>query len=132
MRGLRQLELEPLGEEDEGVKKAARQRHIVVDHQQPVVSLGWMLFEQGVEVFEFAEGAGHRAFEINLVARAIQLRSRGRQERGLTFALDRQREYSPARRSRGCRSQPRALQKRPGDRVAERVEREGRGRKPNP
>ena len=112
VRGLREPQFEPLGQEDERVEEASGQRHVVVDHQQPVVSLGRLPLEQRVEVFELPPAAGHCPFEMDLVAGAAQLRSSGRQECGLALALNRQRQYSPARRSRGGRSQPRALEKR--------------------
>ena len=61
MGGLGQAQVKALGQEHERVEEAARQGHVVVDHQQPVVALSGVLGQQRVEVLEAAPVARVRA-----------------------------------------------------------------------
>ena len=63
MRGLGEVELKTLGEEQQAVEEAARQYHVVVEDEQPVV-VQWALArgrsdgEQAVDVLELPGVAG--------------------------------------------------------------------------
>ena len=52
MSRLGQSQVKSLGQKHELVEEVAWKRDIVVDHDQPVVSLGGVSLEQTVEVFE--------------------------------------------------------------------------------
>ena len=111
MGGLGQTQVKALGQEHERVEEAARQRHVVVDHQQPVVALGGMLGEQRVEVLEAAPVARVGLGERDRVARAQQFRASGRQQVRDVRALHGDRQHATARPSRRGPAQPRAQQR---------------------
>src|SRR5581483_11313516 len=76
VRGLRQFELEPLGEENEAVEKTPRQRNVVVHRQHPSETRNGALGEQGIEVTELPAPPADAEGYLDLVARASQLGER--------------------------------------------------------
>ena len=54
MGRLGQFQAKALAQKQEAVQEAARQLDVVVDHQQPVTTLGRVFGEQPVEVLELA------------------------------------------------------------------------------
>ncbi len=66
--GLCERQREALAQEQEAVEEAARQLHVVVDHQQPVVAVGGMLGEQPVEVLELAPSIRRASVQLDVVA----------------------------------------------------------------
>ena len=97
MSRLREHEREALSEEHERVEEAARECHVVVNHEQPVVSMSGMGAEQVLKVFELPALSGVRRQELDLVTRAQQLRVRCGQQVPPVDALDA--EQQPAGRT---------------------------------
>ena len=129
MRGLREPEAEALGAQQERVQEPAREPHVVVDEQQPVVAVGGMGGERGVEVPPLALAGRQRRGEVllDVVVRAGELRRRrGRRGARVGLARDAEHEDSPARRLAGGAPQrvpPRA--RSTARSVAERADRGG-------
>ena len=74
VRRLGEPEAEALGAGQEGVEEPARQRHVVVDEQQPVVAVRRVGGQRRVEVRPLARaGGGRRRPQLDVVARAREL-----------------------------------------------------------
>ena len=116
MRGLRELQREALAEEQEAVEEAARQLHVVVDHEQPVGArlLGGLAARLPSSRLRFSN--------LPTLARARHVRSSSswreraarpapaRTARGAARAHDAEREH-PCSRG-GARRAPRARRRR--------------------
>ena len=88
MSGLGQLQREALAEEQEAVEEAACQLDVVIDDQQPVVTVGRVPGEQPVEVLELAPSFGRGAVQLDVMSRAQQLVGDGPEELAALGALD--------------------------------------------
>ena len=94
--GLRQRQSEALGEEEEYVEEAGRQRHVIVDRHEPVVTRSGMVGEERVEVLELTPAIDGLAGEVDVVARALELVARRREQVWLVGSLDAEHEHAPA------------------------------------
>ena len=98
MGGLRERQREALAQEHEAVEKAARQLHVVVEHQQPVVAVDRVRGQQQVQVLELAARVRRAGVKLDVVARAEQLDAHRRRQLVALGPLDSQREHPPQRR----------------------------------
>jgi hypothetical protein len=83
-----------LGRAQEGVEEAARERDVVVDHEQPVVGRQRVGGDERVEVLELAARALGHGDHVDRVAAARELRPRGAHQRARP--LDAERQHAPA------------------------------------
>ena len=109
MGGLGELQLEALAQEQQAVEKAARQRHVVIDDEQPVLTLGRVVGEQPVEVLELAHASGLARVQLHPVAGAQQLRVCSCGQRAALRSLDPEHQHaSPWRKLSSAASQAQA------------------------
>ena len=99
VRRLGEPQLEALGEEQERVEEAARQRDVVVEHEQPVAAVERVRGEQRVEVLELAARRRRRLVrDLDVVARA---RAARRARRHQPFGASARSTPSTSTRRRG-------------------------------
>ncbi len=129
MRGLDDGQIEPLGEEEERVEEIPRQRDVVIDHDQPVVSLSRMAGQEAIDVFELAAIADRRREELDLMSRADQLGRCHIQQVGHPLPLDAERQDTSAWATSRGPGQPPPASRGQGSRVRRRVGRHGPARR---
>ncbi len=88
---------EVLAKEQEAIEKAGRELDVVVDHEQPVVSVERMLGEQAVEVLKTTAPFRWAGVDVELMTRAPKLGVDRARQLGSLGTHDSQREHAPVR-----------------------------------